>query len=425
MPWQAERTTVNQRIQFGAESTTALGTAVAAGKLVECFDLTLGINGDVMFYRPTGRKYENTQEENTEWVDLTLTGNLDYNGVIYPLASVMGSVSPATHGVSTIAKDWVFTPPVTGSVVPQTYTIQQGDAVRAHQVAYGLFSDFGYKGTRKDFTCSGKGIAQPLTDNITMTASPTAVALAPVVSKNVTVWMDPTSGALQTTSLARVLSLDYSMASVYGPLWVLNRSTVGWTAHVDLAPKCIIKLKVEADAQGMSLLPILQSGATQFMRVQMQGTVIDNLQTVALGSPSAGTFTLTYKAQTTSALAYNASAAAVQTALLALSSIGTGNVTVTGSAGGPYSVVFAGTLAQDTTAMTGSGGGLTGGTFAITQNQSYNALIHDMALKVNKPASTFADDQGVFAIEWEFVIIEDATWGKSQTLTVTNLITAL
>lgn len=50
-------------------------------------------------------------------------------------------------------------------------------------------------------------------------------------------------------------------------------------------------------------------------------------------SALSGTFTLSYAGQTTSAIAYNASTSTVQTALQALSTIGAGNVTVTGNPG--------------------------------------------------------------------------------------------
>jgi len=63
---------------------------------------------------------------------------------------------------------------------------------------------------------------------------------------------------------------------------------------------------------------------------------VDEVQTVTItGAPTGGTFTLTFGAQTTSAIAYNATAAQVQTALQALSSVGASNALVTGSAGRP------------------------------------------------------------------------------------------
>jgi len=71
----------------------------------------------------------------------------------------------------------------------------------------------------------------------------------------------------------------------------------------------------------------------------------NEVQTVTIsGTPSAGTFTLSYGSQTTAAIAYNAAASAVDSALEALSNIPAGGVTVTGSAGGPYTVTFTGEL---------------------------------------------------------------------------------
>lgn len=87
------------------------------------------------------------------------------------------------------------------------------------------------------------------------------------------------------------------------------------------------------------------------------------VQTVTItGTPSGGTFTLTMGGQTTTAIAYNAAPAAVQAALVALSTIGAGNALVTGNTGGPYTVTFQGALANTTiAAMTASGASLTGG----------------------------------------------------------------
>lgn len=90
----------------------------------------------------------------------------------------------------------------------------------------------------------------------------------------------------------------------------------------------------------------------------------DEVQQISItGTPTGGTFTLTFGAQTTSTIAYNAAASAVQTALQALSSIGSGNALVTGSAGGPYKVQFTGTMAKTAESLITLGtNSLTGGT---------------------------------------------------------------
>jgi len=76
------------------------------------------------------------------------------------------------------------------------------------------------------------------------------------------------------------------------------------------------------------------------------------------GSPSGGTFTLTLGGNTTSAIAYNAAASTVQTAVRALGTPWSA-ATVTGSAGGPYTVTLAaiggayGPILADGSSLTG------------------------------------------------------------------------
>lgn len=90
----------------------------------------------------------------------------------------------------------------------------------------------------------------------------------------------------------------------------------------------------------------------------------NEVQTVTItGVPTGGTFTLSYLGQVTAPIAFGATASAVQSALQALSTIGSGNALVTGSGGGPYTVTFSGTLAQTyTSTLVGNGALLTGGT---------------------------------------------------------------
>jgi hypothetical protein len=88
-------------------------------------------------------------------------------------------------------------------------------------------------------------------------------------------------------------------------------------------------------------------------------------QTVTItGAPTGGTFTLTFSGQTTAAIAYNAVASAVQSALVLLTSIGAGNVTVTGGPGPgtAYVVTFANQLANSDQPQMTATGSFTGGT---------------------------------------------------------------
>jgi hypothetical protein len=72
----------------------------------------------------------------------------------------------------------------------------------------------------------------------------------------------------------------------------------------------------------------------------------DEVQLIAVSGATGGTFALGYRGVWTAGIAYNAAAATVQTALEGLAGIGAGQVTVTGSVGGPWKATFGGTLAD-------------------------------------------------------------------------------
>lgn len=92
----------------------------------------------------------------------------------------------------------------------------------------------------------------------------------------------------------------------------------------------------------------------------------DEVQTVTItGSPTGGTYTLTFSGQTTSGIVYNATASQVQTALEALSNIAPGDITCAGGPhpGTPVTVNFGGGAYDgvDVPQMTATAS-LTGGT---------------------------------------------------------------
>lgn len=111
--------------------------------------------------------------------------------------------------------------------------------------------------------------------------------------------------------------------------------------------------------------PVISEGAPS------NGT--SEVQTITItGTPTGGTFTLTYDGFTTAAIAYNANAAAVQTALEALTNINSGDVTCGGGAfpSVAVTVTFGGNyakLAVNTISATGSFTGGTGPAIAVAE----------------------------------------------------------
>lgn len=100
--------------------------------------------------------------------------------------------------------------------------------------------------------------------------------------------------------------------------------------------------------------------------------VNNEVQTLTEGGSGLTSFTITYGGNTTGSIADGATSAAVQTALRLLPGVGT-DISVTGSAGGPYTVTFTGALAGSnipllTTTPTGGTGTMVVAT--VTQGSS-------------------------------------------------------
>lgn len=94
-------------------------------------------------------------------------------------------------------------------------------------------------------------------------------------------------------------------------------------------------------------------GINDYVLVSAPPSPVAEVQTITItGKPTGGTFTLSFEGSQTAPIAYNANAAAVQSALTALGSIGAGNVTV--ASAGPTSPVI--TLGTATTGGTFSAG---------------------------------------------------------------------
>lgn len=96
----------------------------------------------------------------------------------------------------------------------------------------------------------------------------------------------------------------------------------------------------------VTFTPRLPKGQQLFVSNYLITPAYNAQQTVNLiGDADGGTFTLGYGGYTTTAIAFDATPAQVQAALQALSSIGSGNVTVTASTSPQaYNVLFTGTL---------------------------------------------------------------------------------
>lgn len=120
---------------------------------------------------------------------------------------------------------------------------------------------------------------------------------------------------------------------------------------------------------------------------------------VITGSPTAGTFRLTYGGQTTSSIAYNAPTSVVAEALNSLPAIGDGGAIVSGTAGSYYTVSI-NNLASTLTATTNFFGprvfnlNISGSPVSGTYDLSYNGSTTATALAYKATAATIQTELG-------------------------------
>lgn len=268
----AERATVFQTVQIGVEATA--GTGVAANKKLTATSISPAIKLEANKFRALGNKFATIMAPGKEWVSAKIEGAPSYNELAYLLSSLVSYAAPVQQGGS-IAYLWTFNPATAALDVVKTLTVEQGSSVRAHKFAYGQINGLEINFSRAGIELSGEMLGNALQDGITMTGTPTEIALKPILPTQVNVYLADTYVGLPGTALTRVISAGWSFKDKYGPLFALaSAGGTGFSAVVEKEPTLTGKLKVQADAAGMGLVTQMRAGSTKFMRIEAVGELI-------------------------------------------------------------------------------------------------------------------------------------------------------
>ena len=281
-----ELASIYQICNIGLETTP--GTAVAANKRLSGLMIDPQPKTAIKRYRGTGYKFGTVAALNKEWVEASLSGPITYTEIVYLLSSLLDVATIATPGGGTNSRSWTFAPDSVAADAPKTFTVEIGDATRAQEFAYGLVKDLTLSFSREGNELSGTMLGNSLVDGITLTGSPTAIALMPVLPTQITVKLADTAAGLPGASaLTRAVSAEWSMAKRYSPAFFLDAAT-SWGVHVEVEPTAKMKLKVEADSVGMGLLTQMRAGSTKFMRIGSTGSIIEGAIPYSLTIDGAG-----------------------------------------------------------------------------------------------------------------------------------------
>jgi hypothetical protein len=133
-------------------------------------------------------------------------------------------------------------------------------------------------------------------------------------------------------------------------------------------------------------------------RLQAAVAPVNQQQFITLpGSPTGGTWALDFHTGGAGGLAYNASAATVETHLEGIAEIGSGNVEVSGATGGPYTIEFVGALAgkkMPPLLVNAAGLTLAANNVVVEVEESEPWLGDVMAWEITRPDAAWALRQG-------------------------------
>jgi hypothetical protein len=181
-----------------------------------------------------------------------------------------------------------------------------------------------------------------------------ARAISKVVSEWISSWDPKNPGLLEYFTFDR------------GYWFCTPRLSKVWQDQIKQSPRRHLKQKMvhacRIDNAFWSSIPSTSTFDTSSLGDEVQTLTIE-------GSPTGGSFPVSWNGAgpSSTTIAHNATSLAVQTTLESLSTIGVGNITVTGSSGGPWEVTFVGDLAGSTQPLIQCGTGLTGGFFPSVQ----------------------------------------------------------
>jgi hypothetical protein len=255
--------------QIGVESTS--GTSVAANKLLRYLAYEPGIELAFNRFRPAGQIVASAITPGMDSTSWSLAGQGSYSELVYPLSGLLGTASTST--VETTATRWVWTPAGRSEITPKTFTVETGSSTRAQKATYVTQSGLELTWNRSDgIAVSGSAFGQQITDNITLTASPTGLQDKPILPTHLDVFIDTTSAGIGATKLLRDFNAVFRYNDARVPVWPINSANASYASDVQVEPTIQIELTMAADSTGMGYLTNARAGDTRYIRLSAVST---------------------------------------------------------------------------------------------------------------------------------------------------------
>jgi hypothetical protein len=103
---------------------------------------------------------------------------------------------------------------------------------------------------------------------VTSAGGSTDIPLVPVLAGEIDVYLDNSWANLGTTKLLSDFSAEWSVSSMYSPLWVLNSALAGYKEAIPNRPDTTMSIELGNDSVSRALITDMRAGTKKYVRIR-------------------------------------------------------------------------------------------------------------------------------------------------------------
>lgn len=254
-----ERPAALEGFLVGLEAALTPGLPVTANQRLRSLKADFKQEGNVEPYGSSGSWLMNRYVLGTEWSSAPYSGwgSFTEGHLIYQ--STWGD--PVLTTVGTGGKKRVWTPDPFGVIDPRTYTMAAGQAVRGELYPCGFFNGFKIVLNKSNTLISGNILAQSIQDNVAIAASPSLIALEPMLARNTYVKFATTyAGLAAAVKYRRAFEVSFEFSNMFSLLHPLVDDNNSFDGLAQQVPTVAFTAQTSKTALAMNaFLPALRN----------------------------------------------------------------------------------------------------------------------------------------------------------------------
>lgn len=254
-------------LSFNGQTTSGLAYNAAASVIQTALEglSTVG-TGNVTVSGANGGPYTVTFGAALARTPLALTAN---GASLTGTSPTITSTSPT----ATATRRWLFKPDPTAADVFKTFTVEKGNGATGGRATYGFMSDLELQFQQRGADLRGEILAQEWADGVTMTGSPTDIAVKPVSPNTLDVYVGGT--LLGLTKLADCYQASWAIRNRHAPVFVLDSDEPSFSDTVERPMEQTMSVVIEQDSVANGFMTDLRDKTTKFVRIVARGGNIE------------------------------------------------------------------------------------------------------------------------------------------------------